>query len=174
VADPSLIIYNCVRIHGRCHIVSNGNQTDTIYDALDAGGSFESALCTRTFEPDEPNFTPRISGVVDLADPTHAYKLAILKAVENCGDYAVRHFFDYETPMPGVGHCVTTYSGNGSPLPAFAGEPYMVQLLDDVDATAELYWDALNEDNKISLLVKAIDVQTGETELRIVNKHGSA
>jgi len=156
---------------GSRHIVSNGDQTDTIFDALRAGGTFEQALFTRTFEPDGPNFTPRIAGLVDLDDPLHAYKLAILKAVENDDRYAVRHFFNYETAIPGVGHCVTTYSGDGSPLPAFEGEPYPLELLDDARQVAELYWDALNEDNKVSLLAKFIDVETGATDIRIVNKH---
>ncbi len=171
VDDPSLIIYNCVRICGTAHVVTNGDQTDTICDALEGDGTFESALCTRTFEPDAPNFTPRISGVADLADDLHAYKLAILKAIENDGGHCTRQFFNYETPIPGVGHCVTTYAGNGSPLPAFVGEPYMVRILDDVQATADMYWEHLNEDNKISLLVKAIDSASGETEAVVINKH---
>ena len=169
--DPSLVIYNCVRCLAQCHIVSNGDQTDTLFVAILEGGTFEEALFTRTFEPDEPNFTPRISGIVDLDDECHAYKLAILKAVENNAEHAVRHFFNYETGIPGAGHCVTTYSGDGNPLPAFEGEPYLVEIRDDVDATADVYWHALNEDNKVSLLVKTIDLETGETDLRIVNKH---
>ena len=172
VRDPSLVIYNCVRSFGRCHIVSNGDQTDTLFEAVQSGGSFETALFTRTFEPDAPNYTPRIAGLVDLDDGRHAYKLAILKAVGNDPAHAVRHFFHYETAMPGVGHCVTTYSGDGSPLPAFEGEPYVVEVLDDAAALADLYWDVLNEDNKISLLAKTIEVNTGAVDVRIINKHG--
>jgi len=168
--DPSRIIYNCVRVLGRRHIVSNGDQTDTIFDALRTGETFEQALFTRTFEPDGPNFTPRIAGLVDMDDSVHAYRLAILKAVRNDGRYAVRHFFDYETAIPGVGHCVTTYAGDGSPLPAFEGEPHAVELLDDLGQVAELYWDALNEDNKVSLLAKFIDVETGAVDVKVINK----
>ncbi len=170
VKNPSLIIYNCVRTFGAAHVVSNGDQTDTIFDALRGGGTFGQALATRTFEPDAPNFTPRIAGLVDLHDPVNAYKLAILKAVENDGRYAVRHFFDYETAIPGVGHCVTTYSGDGSPLPCFEGEPYPVELRGDAGDVAEFYWDALNQDNKVSLLAKSIDAGTGAVDIKIINK----
>ncbi|MFO7958291.1 MAG: IMP cyclohydrolase [Candidatus Brocadiia bacterium] len=172
VEDPSLIIYNCVRSFSRCHIVSNGDQTDTLFDALQVGRRFEEALYTRTFEPDAPNFTPRIAGVVNLNDPRHAYKLGIIKAIANDGAHCTRQFFDYETPIPGVGHCVTTYSGDGDPLPAFEGEPYVVELHDDIDELLDLYWETLNEDNKISLLVKFIGLEGEGTDLRIVNKHG--
>lgn len=171
VQDPTNIIYNCVRALGRKHVVSNGDQTDTIFEALRGGGTFEEALFTRTFEPDGPNFTARIAGLVDLDDPTHAYKLSILKSIGNSPDHCARQFFNYGAGMPGCGHCVTTYAGDGSPLPAFEGEPYAVELRDDADELAQLYWKALNEDNKISLLVKLIDLQDGRTELRIVNKH---
>jgi len=171
VEDPSLIIYNCIRTVGRCHIVSNGDQTDTIAEALAGGGSFESALFTRTFEPDAPNFTPRISGLVDLDSPHHAYSLAILKAVGGSGDRCTRQFFHYEKAIPGIGHCVTTYSSDGNPLPAFDGEPYAVPLVDDIDEVARSYWETLNADNKVALLVKFIDAETGQSDLRIVNKH---
>jgi len=172
VEDPSLIIYNCVRSFARCHIVSNGDQTDTLFDALQVGSRFEEALYARTFEPDAPNFTPRIAGVVNLNDPRHVYKLGIIKAIANDGGHCTRHFFDYETPIPGVGHCVTTYSGDGAPLPAFQGEPYAVELRDDIDKLLDLYWETLNPGNKVSLLVKFIDVEGEGTDLRIVNKHG--
>ena len=169
--DPSLIIYRCVRSFPGCHVVSNGDQTDTIFDAMKAGGNFEDALFTRTFEPDPPNYTPRIAGVVDLNDPTHAYKLAIIKAIANDGAHCARHVFNYETPIGGVGHCVTTYSGDGAPLPSFRGEPYMVETLDDPAELARLYWEALNEENKVSLLVKFIDVESERTRIEIINKH---
>ncbi len=172
VEDPSLIIYNCIRSFSRCHIVSNGDQTDTLFDAMRSDSGFEEALSTRTFEPDAPNFTPRIAGVLDLDDPVHAYKLGILKAIANHAGHCTRQFFAYETAIPGVGHCVTTYAGDGHPLPAFEGEPKMVELRDDIDEVLDLYWQALNEDNKVSLLVKFIDAESGETDLRIVNRHG--
>ncbi len=170
VKDPSLIIYNCVRTLGQAHIVSNGNQTDTIYDALAGSETFESALFTREFEPDDPNYTPRISGVVDL-DGLHAYKLSILKTIDNNPAQGVRHFYNYSTPIPGVGHFVATYSGDGNPLPAFDGEPQMVEIAGDIDAVLDCYWTALNDDNRVSLLVKFIDPATGETDVRIANKH---
>jgi IMP cyclohydrolase len=171
VEDPSLIIYNCTREFARCFVVSNGDQTDTVAEAMQAGRSFEDALFTRTFEPDAPNYTPRIAGVVNMDDPFHAYKLGIVKAVRNEGDYCVRHIFNYETPIPGVGHCVTTYAGDGDPLPEFKGEPPMMELRDDLDELAEFYWDCLNDDNKVSLLAKFIEVETGQTRTRIINKN---
>ena len=171
VEDPSLIIYNCARPLGRAHIVSNGDQTDTICDALEGGGSFESALCTREFEPDAPNYTPRVSGIVDLDDELHAYKLAILKTIGNDPGRGARQFFCYENAVPGVGHFIATYSGDGKPLPAFDGEPQPVEIAGDIDAVLDTYWAALNEDNKVSLMVKFIDPTSGETDLRIANKH---
>jgi IMP cyclohydrolase len=173
VTDPSLIMYYPVRVYRQAHIVSNGDQTDTILAALQEGGTFEEALMTRTFEPDAPNFTPRIAGLVDLADERSAYQLAILKAQDNNPDLAVRQFFNYAADEPGIGHCITTYKSDGSPLPAFNGEPYVVELMDDVEALADCYWGALNEDNRVSLLAKFIHAETGETDLRIVNKHGT-
>ena len=172
VEDPSLIIYNCVRSAGRAHVVTNGDQTDTIIDAIDGGGTFEDAIRSRTFEPDAPNYTARISGLTDLDAEGCAYKLAIIKAVGGSGEHCARQVFGYGTSIPGVGHCVTTYAGDGSPLPCFEGEPYPLPLVNCINGTARIYWQALNEDNKISLLVKTIRAETGETDLRIVNKHG--
>ena len=171
VKDPSLIIYHCVRTRDHWHIISNGDQTDTIVDALERGDGFEAALFTRTFEPDAPNSTPRISGLVDLDDPYHAYALAVIKSASGDGEHCTRQFFHYETAIPGIGHCVTTYMGDGNPLPAFEGEPYVLPLDDDIDRVAETYWAALNEANRISLLAKFIDARTGSTDLRIINKH---
>jgi IMP cyclohydrolase len=171
VEDPSRIIYNAVRALGRKHIVTNGDQTDTVFGTLRGGGTFEEALFTRTFEPDPPNFTARIAGLVDLDDALHAYRLAILKALGSSPDHCARQVFSYAAGIPGSGHCVTTYAGDGSPLPPFEGEPYLLPTGDDLDGLAELYWGALNEDNKISLLAKSIDRNTGRCELRIVNKH---
>jgi len=172
VEDPSLIIYNCTRSLRRSHIVSNGDQTDTVFKALAGGGTFEEALLTRTFEPDAPNFTARIAGLVDLDDETQAYKLAIIKALGNDERHCARQFFNYRAGIPGVGHCVTTYAGDGSPLPAFEGEPYVVEIRDDIAELVDLYWRTLDEDNKISLLVKTIDLRSGATALEVINKHG--
>ena len=171
VEDPSLIIYNCTRALGRQHVVSNGDQTDTIVDALMHQDTFEAGLFTRTFEPDAPNFTPRIAGLVDLDDLVHAYSLAVLKSADPAGEGCTRQFFHYETAVPGLGHCVTTYVGDGSPLPAFEGEPYVLPLDDDIDRIAETYWGALNADNRVSMLVKTIDADSGSSDLRILNKH---
>ncbi|NLW50428.1 MAG: inosine monophosphate cyclohydrolase [Candidatus Brocadiaceae bacterium] len=171
VKDPSLIIYNVARPLGRKHIVSNGDQTDTIFDTLRGGGTFEEALFTRTFEPDAPNYTARISGLTDLDDPQQAYKLSVIKAPGGNPAHCTRQFFSYEGGIAGYGHCVTTYAGDGSPLPAFEGEPRLLPIGEEPAAVAETYWTALDGDNKISLLVKSIDRTTGRCELHIVNKH---
>lgn len=172
VKDPSLIMYNCARQFERCHIVSNGDQTDTVLDVMQRGGSFEEALFTRSAEPDAPNFTARITGLADLDDGVHAYKLSVIKVLGNNPDHGVRQFFNYASAIPGIGHCVHTYAGDGEPLPCFEGEPYAVALSDDTDAVAERYWDVLDRDNRVSLLAKFIDARTGAVNLRIVNKHG--
>jgi len=164
--DP-LTMYYPVKIEGSAHIVTNGDQTDTIVDTLQNGGSFESALMTRMFEPDGPNFTPRISGIVDQSDD-QAYRLAILKTVDGDERYCSRQFFAYETAIPGAGHCVTTYVDDGSPLPAFEGEPFAVELYDNLQKTADVFWDILDEDNRVSMLVKFIGA--GKSKLVIVNK----
>lgn len=173
VKDPSLIIYATSRVHGRCHVVTNGDQTDTVWQALQVGGTFEGALRTRTFEPDAPNFTPRISGLTELGGAC-TYRLSILKPVggEAQGHSTVRQFFEYERAQPGVGHCIHTYRGDGNPLPAFAGEPYPVALADDLEAVARSFWDALNAENRISLWVKFIGVADGKVQTKIVNKLG--
>jgi hypothetical protein len=171
VEDPSLIIYNCIRSCGKAHIVSNGDQTDTVFEALCDGDSFEDALDTRQFEPDGPNYTPRIAGLVNLADGHNAYKLAILKTIGNDPARPVRQYFNYEAAVSGAGHFIATYSGDGSPLPAFGGEPQLVEICDDIDGTLELYWSALNADNKVSLLVKTIEPETDAVDIRLVNKH---
>jgi IMP cyclohydrolase len=170
LTDPSLIIYYPVRWTGQAHIVTNGDQTDTIYEALVHGRTFEQALTTRTFEPDAPNYTPRISGLVDLADSTCTYKLSILKTNQNDPSQTLRHFFHYEQGIAGYGHCITTYAGDGNPLPSYEGEPVLVPLFDDLSQTAEHYWSILNSDNKISLLVKSIGLDNGATDMRIINK----
>lgn len=171
VSDPSLIIYYPARHFIKAHIITNGDQTDTIYDAVSHGKSFEDALNTRTFEPDSPNFTPRISGIIDLDDPQYAYRLSILKSFNNDPEYTIRQNFLYERPIPGAGHCIHTYAGDGNPLPSFAGEPYVLPILNDPAETADLYWRTLNSDNKVSLFVKFINMHSGEAHIVIVNKH---
>jgi hypothetical protein len=170
LTDPSLIIYYPVKNVASAHIVTNGDQTDTIFDAISGGGTFEQALSTRTYEPDEPNYTPRISGIVDLRNRKAAYQLSILKS--NLGDpeQTQRHFFNYEQPAVGYGHLIHTYEGDGNPLPSFVGEPRLVPLQDDINANVTTYWDLLDRDNRVALLVKTIRIANGDTELRIVNR----
>ncbi|MFD0672268.1 IMP cyclohydrolase [Cohnella sp. GCM10027633] len=170
LSDPSLIIYYPLRHEGGAHIVTNGDQTDTIYDAIRQGGTFEQALATRTYEPDPQNFTPRISGLVDLNDRQNAYKLSILKSNENDESQTKRQYFHYEKAIAGYGHFISTYVGDGNPLPSFAGEPQLAPLFDDAQETAQFYWNLLNEDNKISLLVKSIRIDDGTFTLNVFNK----
>lgn len=170
LTDPSLIIYYPVRQSGGAHIVTNGDQTDTIADFIASGGTFEDALRTRTFEPDAPNFTPRISGIVQPGDKSAAYKLAILKSNRGSEALAQRHFFTYEQPLAGFGHLIHTYQGDGNPLPSFEGEPKLVPLFDDANQTLDYYWQRLDEENRISLLVKTIPIDGGEAVITIRNK----
>ena len=168
MVDPSLIIYSPVRVLEKTTVVTNGDQTDTIYDFLQQGKSFEDALRTRTFEPDGPNFTPRISGVVELE--TNCYKLSILKSADAEGSGCVRQTFEYP-PLPGIGHFLHTYVTDGNPIPTFQGEPERVAIRGDIDAfTAEL-WENLNPQNKISLFVRFTDLETRAFEQRILNVH---
>ena len=170
--DPSLIIYNPVRTVGEdTHIVTNGDQTDTVYEFMSRGESFEAALRTRTFEPDGPNWTPRISGVVELADGACSYKLSILKSADGNGESCRRYFFEYPQTVAGEGHFLHTYKCDGSPIPSFEGEPERVALPEDAEELAVKMWEALNEDNKVSLFVRGIDLATGETEDVIINKY---
>jgi len=171
VEDPSLIIYYPVRVFKNAHIVTNGDQTDTIYTHLSQGGTFEAALDTRTFEPDAPNYTPRISGLIDLDNPRVAYQLAILKAVEGNPAGCQRNYYKYETAIPGIGHCIHTYENDGNPLPSFLGEPYPVPLFDSLEENARTYWALLNSDNRISLMVKMIDPVNRSSRQMILNKH---
>lgn len=170
VEDPSLIIYWPMRLVGRAHIVSNGDQTETIAEAIRNGESLENALQKREFEPDAPNFTPRISGLVDLDSP-YAYSLSILKAATPEGESCQRNFFHYEQAQRGLGHGITTYSGDGQPLPSFSGEPLWLPLAENGEATAKLYWNALNSENKISLAVKEIDLSSGRSKIVLINKN---
>ena len=167
LADPSLIIYPPVRELGRGLIVTNGDQTDTIREYLERGQTFETALRTRGFEPDGPNWTPRISG---LLSPDGSYKLSILKSADANGSACVRNYFTYP-PIPGLGHFIHTYVCDGNPIPSFQGEPERVALEDDIDVFTSQLWDNLNEDNKISLFVRYTDLKTRAYEQRIINKH---
>lgn len=171
VEDPSLIIYAPVRVSGANTIVTNGDQTDTIYDFLAAGKSFEAALRTRCFEPDAPNFTSRISGMMTLSDSGCAYKLSILKSADAAGSACLRQTFEYAEPLPGVGHFIHTYQTDGNPLPAFAGEPEQVALPETAEELVDLLWSNLDVRYKISLFVRYIDIETGAAETRVVNRH---
>ena len=170
MTDPSLIIYHPVRrMDNGITIVTNGDQTDTIRDNILAGHCYRHALNTRTFEPDGPNYTPRISGVVK---PDGTYSLSILKSLDGDPACACRYFFEYDAPKAGVGHFIHTYESDGSPLPSFEGEPRRVSVTaPDAETLAEELWLALNEDNKVSLFVRYIDLETGEDETSIINKH---
>ena len=171
LVDPSLIIYAPVRTLENCTVVTNGDQTDTVRDFILEGKSFEDALRTRTFEPDPPNFTPRISGILDFADSDFSYKMSILKSNEGREESALRFFYEYEAPVAGEGHFIHTYKCDGNPIPSFEGEPTLVDIKGDIDAFTANVWDSLNEDNKVSLYTRFIDLETGEIEDRIVNKN---
>ena len=170
--DPSLIIYAPVRVPDPEHtVVTNGDQTDTIYDALQNGHSFEDALRTREFEPDGPNYTPRISGLVTVKDGEVCYQLSILKSNHGDPDQCRRYFFDYTPAARGEGHFISTYEHDGDPLPSFSGEPRAVSIPDDMDAFTEELWNSLNKDNKVSLFVRYIDLQTKTVRTSICNVH---
>lgn len=168
--DPSLIIYYPVRAMGSSLIVTNGDQTDTVFDALSAGESFESALEKRTFEPDAPNFTPRISSVSQINDGFLTYKLSILKCSDRETESCCRYTFAY-SGVPGKGHFIHTYRSNGDPLPSFDGEPEEIAVPDGIDYFTAAIWNSLNEENKISLFVRYTDIETGDIQTRIVNKN---
>lgn len=170
LSDPSLVIYAPVRVLGEDTIVTNGDQTDTIYDFLKEGKTFEEALRTRTFEPDGPNYTPRISGIVERGEGSFAYKLSILKSCGGDPDFAQRFFFEY-APKAGLGHFIHTYKQDGDPIPSYEGEPTPVSIEGDIDAFTASLWENLNQDNKVSLFTRFIDLETGKAETRIVNKN---
>ncbi len=170
LSDPSLVIYAPVRVLGEATIVTNGDQTDTIYDFMKEGKTFEDALRTRTFEPDGPNYTPRISGIVERGESSFTYKLSILKSTDGDPEMAQRFFFEYE-PKAGLGHFIHTYKCDGNPIPSYEGEPTPVELEGDIDQFTAALWENLNGDNKVSLFVRAIDLTTGKTDTRIVNKN---
>lgn len=169
--DPSLIIYAPVRVLGNKTIVTNGDQTDTIYELMDKQQTFEQALRTREFEPDAPNYTPRISGIMHIDKGEFNYAMSILKSNNGNPDACNRYTFAYENPVAGEGHFIHTYKCDGNPLPSFEGEPKLVAIPDDMDTFADTLWNSLNADNKVSLFVRYIDIETGTYESKIINKN---
>ena len=169
--DPSLIIYAPVRVLGNKTIVTNGDQTDTIYELMDKQQTFEQALRTREFEPDAPNYTPRISGIMHIDKGEFNYAMSILKSNNGNPQACDRFTFAYENCVAGEGRFIHTYKCDGNPLLSFEGEPKLVEIPDDMEAFTELIWENLNEDNKVSLFVRYIDIETGKYETKIVNKN---
>ena len=167
LSDPSLVIYAPVRVLNGVQIVTNGDQTDTIYDFMSQGKTFEEALRTRTFEPDPPIYTPRVSGIIENGN----YKLSILKSADGNPSSVRRYFFEYTDPIAGQGHFIHTYRCDGNPVPSFEGEPEQVEIDGTLDGFTDAVWESLNEDNKVSLFTRFINLETGEFETRIVNKN---
>ncbi len=170
VEDPSLIIYTAVRRHENKLILTNGDQTDTIYEGLKAGLTFTKALESRCFEPDAPNFTPRISSMITFEKGDFTYEMSILKSIDEKGTDCARYSFSYPS-IAGLGHFIHTYEQDGNPIPTFQGEPERILILDDIDAFTDSIWKGLNEDNKISLYVTYTDLETMEEEHRLINKN---
>lgn len=168
VTDPSLIIYSPVKVLGAKTIVTNGDQTDTIYDGLDRQMTFEQSLRARVYEPDAPHFTPRVSAVLHVNGGVFNFALSIIK---KCGDGCARQTFAYENPPAGEGRFIHTYARDGNPLPSFEGEPARVGVQGGVDEFTDLVWNSLDDENKISLFARFIDIKTGKAETRIVNKN---
>lgn len=171
LSDPSLIIYAPVRVLGNKTIVTNGDQTDTIYELMDKQQTFEQSLRTREFEPDAPNYTPRISGIMHVENGEYNYAMSILKSNNGNPDVCNRYTFAYTNPVAGEGHFIHTYKCDGNPLPSFEGEPKLVAIKDDMNEFANDLWTSLNEDNKVSLFVRYIDIETGNYESVIINKN---
>lgn len=169
--DPSLIIYAPVRVLGNKTIVTNGDQTDTIYEGMDRQLTFEQSLRSREFEPDAPNYTPRISGILHIENGSYNYAMSILKSSNGDPASCRRYTFAYENPKAGEGHFIHTYMHDGNPLPSFEGEPKQVEIPDDMDAFTEMLWSSLNEENKVSLFVRYIDIKDGSTRTKLVNKN---
>ena len=169
--DPSLIIYAPVRVLGNKTIVTNGDQTDTIYELMNKQMTFEQALRTREFEPDSPNYTPRISSVMKVSDGDYNYAISILKSADGDPSSCQRYSFAYSNPINGIGHINHTYKCDGNPLPSFEGEPKKVEIPNCIDEFSKMIWESLNEDNKVSLFVRYIDIKSGKTESRIINKN---
>ena len=170
VSDPSLIIYAAVRSRENHLVVTNGNQTDTVIDGLRAGKGFSESLESREFEPDGPNFTPRISGMLTFGEGDFTYQMSILKSADAEGSACNRFTYSY-SPLNGLGHFIHTYVCDGNPIPTFQGEPERMAVCDDIDEMTDRLWNALNEQNKISLYVRYIDLKTGAVENRLVNKN---
>lgn len=171
LSDPSLIIYAPVRVLGDSTIVTNGDQTDTVYELMEKGKTFEEALRTREFEPDEPNFTPRISGIINVKDGSYDFMMSILKSEDGDPEYCIRNTFAYPGCPAGEGRFIHTYVSDGNPLPSFEGEPEKVDIKGGIDEFTDLVWNSLNEDNKVSLFVRYIDIETGKYDTRIINKN---
>ena len=171
LVDPSLIIYAPVRVLGNKTIVTNGDQTDTIYELMDKQQTFEQALRTREFEPDAPNYTPRISGILHIENGSYHYAMSILKSQNGNPDTCNRYTFAYHNPVAGEGHFIHTYRGDGTPLPSFEGEPKLVSILDDMDLFSDLLWNSLNEENKVSLFVRYISLSDRSYQSKIINKN---
>lgn len=171
LSDPHLIIYAPVRVLGNKTIVTNGDQTDTIFELMDRQQTFEQALRTREYEDDAPNYTPRISGIMHVGDGQFNYAMHIIKSADGDPDSVERFTYAYSNPISGIGHFIHTYIGDGSPLPSFEGEPKKVTIPNDMDAFADGLWNALNEDNKVSLFVRYIDIATGKAQSKIINKY---
>lgn len=171
LTDPSLIIYAPVRVLGNKTIVTNGDQTDTIYELMDKQQTFEQALRTREFEPDAPNYTPRISGIMHIESGNYNYAMSILKSNNGDPSSCNRYTFTYENAKAGEGRFIHTYKCNEDPLPSFEGEPKLVEIPNDIEDFTQMLWESLNEDNKVSLFVRYIDLETGKYETRIVNKN---
>ncbi len=171
LTDPSLIIYAPVRVLGNKTIVTNGDQTDTIYEGMDKQLTFEQSLRSREFEPDAPNYTPRISGIMHVENGRYNYAMSILKSSDGDPSGCNRYTYAYENPKAGEGHFIHTYMHDGNPLPSFEGEPKRIAVLDDIEAFTKLLWDSLNEENKVSLFVRYIDIETGAYETTITNKN---
>ena len=169
--DPSLIIYAPVRVLGNTTIVTNGDQTDTVYDGMKEGKTFEESLRCRKYEPDGPNFTPRISGIMNIENGSYDYAMSILKSDNGDPDCCNRYTFTYDNPKAGEGRFIHTYMQDGNPLPSFEGEPEWIDIEGDIDEFTSMLWDNLNEENKVSLFVRFINIATKETETRIVNKN---
>ena len=170
VSDPSLIIYAAVREFENKLIVTNGDQTDTIYDFISNGKDMRAALRTREFEPDAPNLTPRISGVMTFENGDFSYEMSILKSIDREGSECARYFFEYPSRC-GLGHFIHTYVTDGNPIPTFQGEPERVVIPNDIDGLTKSIWESLNENNKISLYVRYVDLASGKCENRIINKN---
>ncbi|MBP5467190.1 MAG: IMP cyclohydrolase [Clostridia bacterium] len=170
VVDPSLIIYAAVRRTENRVVITNGNQTDTVIEGLKAGKSFTEALKSREFEPDSPNFTPRISGIINFGEDGFDYEMSILKSADEKGSACNRYEFSY-SPINGLGHFIHTYITDGNPIPTFSGEPERIKIPNGIDEFTDGLWNALDNDNKISLYVEYIDLKTGKSQKRLINKN---